>query len=150
MIEGQEVTYAGLEDGGLAPGDQGKLLAIAGPGAGHVMWHTGRRAGDATLVETADLAQDPLVDSLSIGSISTFAVRQTFDIEGEAGVINAMASCGHLAAFSGIAEDALNLVTARIRRDPSFVAILSHLDDEEGESVLRLAAACLVRDAFGG
>jgi hypothetical protein len=39
-------------------------------------------------------------------------------------------------------------VASRIRADASFRVVIADLDDDEAESVLRLASACLIRDAF--
>jgi hypothetical protein len=151
--EGDRVTYTGPQTDytELQPGAAGKILVHAS--STHV--HLQGSSGAVYLVSLDDLAPmgrtaaaDPLEDSLEVGGISTFAVREVYETDGETGVINAMATLGHLSAFGEIAEEALMLVTARIRQDPSFREVLAHLDDEEGESVLRMAAACLVRDAF--
>lgn len=157
MQEGQRVQWSGHYGSMTDPsvGDQGKILAIAGRGA-HVLWSTGVRAGATDLVALEDLApttasaQGLLDDSLDYGTLTSFAVRETFDESGEAGVINQMASLGHLSAFEGIAHEALTLIASRIRHDPSIREVIASLDEEEGERVVRLASACLIRDAFGG
>lgn len=148
--EGSRAIYVGPPSpDGLSTGDAGVVLALASHTAAHLQ--VGSRI---FLVETEDLtpqshmaSRDPLDDSLEVG-LSTFAVRQVYDAEGSTGVINAMAQLGHLTDFGEIAEEALAMVAARIRQDPSFRAVLASLDEDEGEGVLRLAAACLVRDAF--
>lgn len=151
MNEGQRVTYVGYDTAEVQQGAQGQLLAYATRDTGHVLWESGQ----ASLVDLADLTParqvtaSVLDDSLEVGGLSTFAVRQVYETQGEAGVLNAMASSGHLAAFGPIAEEALTLVSSRIRQDPSFREVLAYLDEEEGEAVLRLASACLIRDAFG-
>jgi hypothetical protein len=152
MIEGEEVTYVGPDTDQVHQGARGQLLAYASHDVAHVLWDTSKTA---SLVEVEDLTParpitaTVLDDSLEVGGLSTFAVRATFDAQGEYGVLNAMAQLGHLGAFGVIAEEALAVVASRIRQDPSFREVLSHLDEEEGESVLRLASACLIRDAFG-
>lgn len=153
MHEGDKVTYVGPGNEYIAPGTEGRILMLASATSAHLQV----TSGAVLLVETDDLAplgrtasRDILADSLEVGGLSTFAVRQTFDEEGETGVLNAMASLGHLAAFVEIAEEAIVLVSSRIRTDPSFREVLAHLDEEEGEAVLRLASACLIRDAFDG
>lgn len=154
MHEGQRAIYVGAATDytDLQPGSRGRILVQAS--ATHV--HFQGSSGAVFLVENEDLSplvrkasQDPLADSLDVGSISVFAVREVFDSEGEMGVIQSMASLGHLAAFGEIAEEAITLISSRIRQDPSFREVLAHLDEEEGESVLRMAAACLMRDAYG-
>lgn len=153
MHEGQRVTYIGPEaEGGLLPGETGKLLMMASSNSAHVQMGNGA----VYLVMTDDLVEarkqavrDPLDDSLEVGSISVFAARQVYDIEGAEGVVNQMADYGHLASFSEIAEEAISMVASRIRQDVSFREVLSSLDEEEGEAVLRVASAALIRDAFG-
>lgn len=151
MYEGQEITWVGLGDESTE-GDRGQLLAFAGKTSAHVLWTTGSRAGSTTLEDVDDLtAVASLVeDSLEVGSMQTFAARQVFETQGEAGVLNAMARLGHLTGFPTIAEEAFGLISSRIRMDPSFRQVTAQLDDEEGEALVRLASVCLIRDAFGG
>jgi uncharacterized protein YoaH (UPF0181 family) len=153
-MEGQGVIYVGLAAEGLQPGDKGRCL-LRDNRAAHVLWSTGGLAGQESLVYADDLSAEAqqraaslVEDSLEFASLQTFSVRDVYETQGEAGVINAMAQLGHLAAFSDIAEEAIALVAARIRQDPSFREVTATLDEEEGESVIRLASACLIRDAF--
>lgn len=154
VIEGSQVSFTGWDSDELCYGDQGRVLAISGSVA-HVMWATGSCAEqvlpvyDSDLALLAALAEVPdLTDSLEVGSLATFSVRQVFDSGGEVAVINEMAEAGSLAVFASIAEDALTMVASRIRADLAFRAVMADLDDDEAESVLRLASICLVRDAF--
>lgn len=155
MNEGQQVTYVGLGTDSLASGDKGTLVAFAGQSAAHVWWRTGRAEGQATIEYLDDLStghtasRDPLEDSLEVGGLTVQGVRETYATQGEAGVLNVMAEAGHLAAFSEYAEEALSLVASRIRQDPSFREVTGQLEEEAGEALLRLAAICLIRDAFG-
>lgn len=158
MRDGQRVSYVGQEVDGLAMGDRGEVLSAA-QDASHVLWSTGKRAGFVDLVDHLDLAttqkkvavtvEDGLDDSLDVGTLSVSATREVYDEAGETGVLNTMAEAGHLTSFAAIAQEAHDLITMRIRQDPSFRAVTAQLDDEEGESVIRLAAAVLMRDAFG-
>jgi hypothetical protein len=156
LREGQKVAYTGPANEGLILGDHGRLLVLAS-GSAHVSWETGTLAGQITPVALYDLSparsvmtvQSDLDDSLDVAGITLVAARDLYDADGEVGVINAMAESGHLAAFQDIAEDALALVASRVRNDVSFREVLGQLDDEEGERVIRFAAACLIRDAFG-
>lgn len=155
--DGARVSYIGLTDErGLALGDHGQVLA-AGPMYSHVKMATGMCQGSIVQVYNDDLAslgrealRDDLDDSLEVGGLVTMAARDVFETEGEVGVINRLAAEGHLAAFQAIAEDALTLVTTRVRNDPSIRAVTAQLDEEEGEAVVRLASQVLLRDAFGG
>jgi hypothetical protein len=154
-MEGQGVIYVGLAGDGLQPGDKGRCL-LRDDRAAHVLWSTGSMSGQESLVYADDLAQEArqqraaslVEDSLEFADLQTFAVREVYETQGEAGVINQMAQLGHLTAFSDIAEEAIALVATLIRQDPSFREVTASLDDEEGESVIRLASACLIRDAF--
>lgn len=156
MREGTKVSYTGMDEGGLSMGDQGRVLSSAGA-VTHVMWSTGSLAHQVTPVYDHDLASlgsqqavsDALEDSLDVGGLMSFSARRAFDVGGEVAVLNEMAEAGHLASFSQIAEEAITHVAARIRQDASFRAVAADLDEEEAESVLRLASACLIRDAFG-
>jgi hypothetical protein len=59
-----------------------------------------------------------------------------------------MVDSGHLSAFASIAEEALALVSGRIRATDAVRSVVCHLDDTEADEVVRLAAAALIRDAF--
>lgn len=153
IVEGAVVAYTGLSEGDLCSGDQGRVLSLSGPVA-HVLWTTGSFVDQVVPVYDSDLASlasmdDSLSDSLEVGSLATFSARQVYDAGGEVAVLNEMAEAGSLATFASIAEDALSLVASRIRCDPSFHLAVAELDEDEAESVLRLASVCLVRDAFG-
>jgi hypothetical protein len=155
IFEGSQVSYTGLDGSDLCQGDQGRVLSVDGAVA-HVMWTTGTCASQVSPVYDSDLislaavdgVSDSLQDSLDVSSLVSFSVRQTFDSGGEVAVLNEMAEAGSLAVFGAIAEDALALVTSRIRADAAFHTVVAELDEDEAESVLRLASICLVRDAF--
>lgn len=153
MIEGQEVTWTGPAIEGHLPGDRGQLLSFAGRNVAHIQWSTGAFTGDVEIVDIVDLqagrvAVRGLVDDSLEVPLTLFAVRDVFDAEGEAGVLNAMASMGHLGTLAGIANEALGIVETRIRHDSSFREVLAHLDDHEAEALINLTATCLIRDAF--
>lgn len=156
LREGQRVAYTGPANEGLILGDHGRLLVLSS-GSAHVSWETGTLIGQIVPVALYDLAparsvmtvQSDLEDSLETAGLTMIASRAIYDTDGEVGIINAMAESGHLAAFQDIAEDALALVASRVRNDVSFREVLGQLDEDEGERVIRLAAACLIRDAFG-
>lgn len=149
------VSYVGPDVDHLTMGDQGRVLSVSGS-IGHVIWQSGDAEGQTTAHYEQDLApvgsrqavHEAIEDSLEVGGLVSFAVRDTFEQAGETGVLNAMAESGHLASFADIAEEAITLVATRIRADASFQAVLADLDPEDAEGVLRLASACLIRDAF--
>jgi hypothetical protein len=158
MKDGQRVSYIGPEANGVSIGDRGEVLS-AGDNASHILFHTGSRQGAVILVDHYDLAlgqkkvaatiDDGLDDSLEVGTLAVTGAREVYDVDGETGILNAMAEQGHLASFAAIAQEAHDLIQMRIRADPSFRSMASQLDDEEAESVIRLASAVLMRDAFG-
>lgn len=153
--DGDAISYIG--EGELF-GAQGQLLLTAGRG-GHVKWATGPRVGQVDLVDRDDLVssgrartavvRDELDDSLEVGSITTTGIRHVQDEEGTVGVLNFMASSGHLSGFAGIAEEALGVVAHLVRQDPGMREVVAQLDDDEGEALVQLAATALLRDAFG-
>lgn len=156
LHEGSKVSYTGVDMAGHALGDQGRVMAVSDSVA-HVAWDTGHLAGQVVPVYDYDLVSlsarhavsDALEDSLEVGGLVSFSVRRTYDTGGATAVLNEMAESGHLASFSSIAEQALGQVAHAIRHDASFRAVSADLDEEEAENVLRLASACLIRDAFG-
>lgn len=155
MRESARVAYTGTDWDGITLGDQGTVISADGS-VNHVLWATGARTGQVVPVYDYDLSQiggrsasAVLEDSLEVGSLTAFAAREVYDDGGEVAVLNQMVDHGHLAAFADIAERAISMVSSEIRQDPSMRAVLAQLDEEEGESVLRLASACLIRDAFG-
>lgn len=150
--EGKKVSFVGDEDGGLKVGDRGRVLSASGDSS-HVLWSTGARSGEVTLVPDLDLvvgsqSQMAYEDTFS-GSLVTIAVRDTFDAAGPVGLLNALNEEGHLATFAQYAEEALQSVAARITQDPSMREALSHLEPEEQGEFVTLAASVLLRDAFG-
>lgn len=154
--DGSRVTYTGPDDGPLKPGDQGSVLAVSGHAA-HVQWRTGSLQGQVDIYDTDDLQpltarqgalEDSLDDSLDVAGLGRFTARQLYDETGPSGLLNAMANAGKLAAFQDIAEEALALITERLRTSASFTALAAHLDDDEADQMVRLASAALIRDAF--
>lgn len=154
--DGCQTEYTGLGQDGLLFGDQGHVLVASGTCA-HVQWKTGSRAGQVIAVDIRDLTElggrphaveAALDDSLEVAGLGTFTARQVFDEGGPEALLNAMVDSGHLSSFSSIAEEALALVTGRIRTTESVRSVVSHLDESEADEVIRLAAAALIRDAF--
>jgi hypothetical protein len=151
IAEGSTVSYVGFEVDGMAVGDHGRVLSEGGSGS-HVIWNTGDRKGEITLVPDTDLVQVQGArisynDSLD-GGLITIAVRETYDSGGAVALLNALNDEGHLATFAQIAEEAMRLVTARIREDSSIREVLAFLDDDEGSDLVGLATTALLRDAF--
>lgn len=160
MRDGQKVSYVGDGHDGRALGEHGQLLTTLGRTA-HVKW-----AVDETItsVDRDDIVpanlraaaarpaapRDGLEDSLDVGPIASTGVRAALESEGPAGVINALASGGHLGDFPEIAEELVVLAEHRIRRSASFREVAVQLDEDEFDELTRLAALVLLRDAFSG
>lgn len=151
--EGAKVSYVGDEHDGLAVGDVGKVLSASGSSS-HVLWATGGQTGSITLVADMDLVANnkaPLsYDGLDGGSLVTVAVRDTYDVSGAVGLLNALNDEGHLATFGQIAEQAQQIVAASLRSDPSMTEVLASLDPDEASEFITFTAAVLLRDAFAG
>jgi hypothetical protein len=152
IAEGAQVSYVG-DDDDLEVGDTGKVLSDAGMGS-HVLWSTGKKSGEITLVHDIELVQTEGArisydDSFESGLVSV-AVREVYDLGGSVALLNALNDEGHLATFAQIAEEAMALVTSRIREDLSMVEVLSALDPDEGSEFVALATTALLRDAFSG
>lgn len=155
MKEGSRVTYVGDAHPSLVVGDQGRVLVYEG-NAVHIQWVTGSRKSQVDMLDPMDVTSvvkqgsaDGMDDSLDIGTMVVTSARDVFDTEGEVGLLNLMADHGHLAAFQLIASTALIGIQADIRADPSFRAVMAQLEDEEADSLVRLASLALLRDAFG-
>jgi len=149
--EGAKVSYVGYGEGGLAVGDQGKVVANAGS-ASHVRWSTGACVDQILLVRNEDLVQATATkDEIDFASapLVAIAVRDVYDAGGEVGLLNALAEEGHLAGFTQIAEETLEWVQAQVAADPSVREALGHLEDQERTEMLSFMAVALLRDAFG-
>lgn len=152
IAEGSRVAYAGVPTDGLDIGDEGRVLS-AEARACHVQWRTGRRKNEIDFVSDLDLvvqAATPseLAESFESGLVA-FAVREVADRQGPIGVLARMSRDGHCAAFEEIAEEALGYVATKLREDPSFTEVLSHLEADEGDELVSIAAEALLRQSFG-
>lgn len=149
--DGQRVVYVGYVDDSLL-GAEGRVLTCSDTSA-HVKWASGaislHALDELDPVAPGVTVESSLDESLDVGGIAVLAAREVYEEAGPAGVLNQMAEMGHLAAFAEIAEEALALVANRIRNDSSFRQVTSQLDEEDGEHLVRLASAVLIRDAFG-
>lgn len=148
--QGQTVAFTGNRGhDGEQLGDTGRALIVEGSSVA-VRWDDGRitTCGDFDLAVQSRAGLASLDDSLDVGGLVTFATRDIYDEGGCLGVVTALAEGGHLGDFRDIAEEALALVASRVRSDPSIRAVTAQLDDEEGDAVVRLASAALIRDAF--
>jgi hypothetical protein len=159
MREGSKVSYVGDPYDGIDIGDEGKVLTSEASSArSNVIWRTGKRAGEVTLVSDEDLVATSKASSvaesidlsLETAGLVTVAVRDTYDRAGAPGLINALNEAGHLSIFASIAEAALQHVSDAIKQDPMISEVLSDLDPDEGDEFVNLASSVLLRDAFGG
>lgn len=155
LPDGSPVAYIGA---GEDFGNHGHLLTSLGHGA-HVKWASGPKRGRVTLVDTDDLVpgrhkaaveRSELDDSLEVGlPLHATGMRAVQDTEGTVGVLNLLATSGHLGDLQDVADDALATVVARLRQHDGLRAAVAQLDDEEGEELVQLTAQTLLRDAFG-
>jgi hypothetical protein len=157
LREGSRVCYVGDGSDGRALGDRGRLLLRSGS-SGHVRWDDGTIAPHyladlealAWSRQAAAVAADGLEDSLEVGPIQTVAVREAYEAEGSAGVLNQLSTTGALGGFAEIAQEARELVVARLRQDPTLGQATAALDDDEREDLILTATYALLRDAFSG
>jgi hypothetical protein len=145
MYDGQRVASAN--------GEHGQVLATDSHYA-HVQWDNGRvsmhELDELTAVSVSrDEVAASLADSLSVGGMEVTSARSVYDDSGPAGLLNFLAESGHLGSFTDIAEEALLLISQRVRTDPVLFNATAGLEDEEREDLVRLASVVLIRDAFG-
>ncbi len=159
MSEGSRVVYVG-DDPMVGVGTQGKILSHGGTGYEHVQWASGSRMGTVDPIAVEDLiphrgttvagiAAPGFEDSLGYESTLHVAVRDTYDDLGEDGLLNALDEAGHIATLSAYADDALMAFASRVRQDPDFSHILSHLDDQEAEGLVSRVVSHLLQNDRG-
>jgi hypothetical protein len=154
--DGAPVSYVGDGHDGRAIGERGQLLTTSGRVA-HVKWADGAitphdvedvAPARASHGAARALVRDELEDSLDVGPVMHTGIRATYEVDGEAGVLNALASAGQLGGLQGIAEEVVTFTEQRIRQTGALHAVAGQLDEDEIDSVTRLAALVLLRDAF--
>lgn len=157
LPDGATVSYVGDGHDGRVLGERGQLLTTSGRVA-HVKWADGAItphdvedvAPTSSARGAARLAvRDELEDSLDVGPVAHVGVRLAYEVEGEVGVLNVLASAGQLGAFQAIAEEVQTFTEQRIRQSGALREATSQLDEDEADGVARLAALVLLRDAFG-
>lgn len=163
--EGQLVTSIGDGSNGVPLGSHGKILALASTAAGHVQWVSGGLSGHVQWIpELADAVapasrkvaaaltqqQDGWEDSLEVGPVSKTGAAHLMATGGPASVIQQLASAGAFADTGEVGEEAIAFVEARLRHSASLIAHLAELDEEDRETVLRLASRDLLAQACGG
>jgi len=161
--EGQLVTSVGDGSDGVPLGTHGRILALAGIEAGHVQWLSGHLAGRVDFVASLDdalapasrkvtaayAAQDGLEDSLEVGPVSKTGAAYLMATSGPGSVIQQLVSTGAFADASELGEEALAFVEARLRHSAALQPHLAELDEEDRETVLRLASRDLLVQACG-
>jgi hypothetical protein len=138
---GQVLRVDGLD---LTGADSTPLVATAyvEPDDDDLLSYTG------TLDQTVEGHLD---DSLDVGLMPVHAVaRSVYEDYGPEAVVDAMAATGALDVFPEIALDVLHGVEHRIGRRPEYRQVAANLGPDQAKAVLRVAALCLIRDAFGG
>lgn len=156
IVEGSRVSFIGDPSDQHDIGDMGLLIA-ADSDASHVRWTSGASKGEITFHSDDDLvvvSQEErrsayYYDSLNDEKLVRISVRNVLDRLGPVGLLNALNDDGHLSVFQPIADEAISMVSSRIRQDSSFIEVLSDLDEDEGESFIAFATLSLLRDAFG-
>lgn len=149
FYEGDSVSYVGEYIDGIEPA-AGTLMYFASNSAAYVKWSTGAREGQIDMVDLYDLTPAPSVAALAAAvPFTTISVRRVMNAEGEAGVLNFLASAHQLASWEKVAREALDYVQHRLRVDASMELPYEQLDQTEIDRVIALGARILLRDAFG-
>lgn len=163
IVEGSKIAYAG-DDPFQDVGSLGRVVSAAGSGA-HVMWETGPRAGMIELVPTDDLVphrasrtghtlaptgslRESFDAALDMPATPGLQVRATYDEDGEDGLLSALEEAGRIAVLAEYADEALAHVAGRIRRDPTFREVLSALEPDESDLLVRRVASIVLTDAI--
>ena len=152
--EGRRVQFIGESDG-LVLGEVGKLLS-AGPTHSHIRWNSGQRKGSITLTANDDLVPfrsgegtwEEIDDDLGTGDLVTVSARQVVDEGGIPALLNTMVIEGHLSTFGPAVDEAVGVIAARLRADPSMLEVLAELEEDEGEALIYRATQTLLRSAF--
>lgn len=154
-MEGTRARYVG-EDAMIGAGTLGKVLAVAGQRSYHVQWTEGYRSGNVDIVSVDDLVpamasqQDPMSvqaqfdASFEMPTLTTIAVRDTYDDYGEDGLLNALGEHGHLATLAEYAQGAIDTLAGHLRTDATFSTILAQLDQPEADSLVQRVAVSLL------
>lgn len=157
MYDGEMVTFIGLEtqDSPLRAGDRGRMLTCEAS-YGHVQWLEGGCQGQISPHDYDDLhptggrdqvVQASLNDSLEVGSLVSLAsAQEAYDSMGDQGLVSHLASDGHFASYSSLAEDALQHVVAGLQQDSVLRQLTAQMDPEEADEVFRTAAKSLISD----
>ncbi len=154
LIEGSRVSFVGYPDDQHDIGDMGLLISADGD-ASHIRWTSGVSEGQITFHVDEDLVvisqeqRGAYYDSLDDDKLVRISIRNVLDHLGSVGLLNALNDDGHLSVFQPIAEEAISMVSSRIRQDPSFIEVLGNLDEDEGDDFIAFATLSLLRDAFG-
>lgn len=150
LVEGARVSYVGDEVNGLQIGDRGKVILRDGA-ASHIRWMSGEHKGSITLVDDLDLvvaSHEMPYEDLESGGLVSVAVAQVMSRYGHEGLYEALSDEGHVSTLEPVVDQAIGLIAAHIRHDPSFREVLSELDPVEGEEFVAFTTYALLRDAL--
>lgn len=162
MQDGSPVKYIGPQGEDLVPGVRGRVLACTASYA-HTQWVEGPRVGQVDLVSTSNLevllafgkeighpnaVTASLDDSLEVGElVSVAGAEEAYEEAGSQGLVSHLASGGHLASYSSMAEEALQFITARLQQDGVLLHLTASMDPDEADEVYRLVARTLLSDS---
>lgn len=160
IAEGSKVAYAG-DDPFQDVGSLGKIVSLSGSCA-HVLWQDGPKVGMIEMIALDDLlprtedrsrqattVQEGFESSLDMPGMPVLAVRDTYDEDGEDGLVTALDEAGRIATLAEYAEEAISQVAARIRTDPGLVEVLGQLESDEANSLVDRLAGLVLMDRVG-
>jgi hypothetical protein len=147
--DGQRVTYLGETTGGLAAGDEGKVLAGDEMSA-HVLMHTGSMAGQVVLVSQGDLepqgrSQDLVAQHMRDSLALVLEEDEGEPIPDPRTVATSLAS-QHEDALALIGDQVLATISAALHTDTAFTGVLASLDDAGRAECVQEITASVLRD----
>lgn len=155
MHNGGTVRYIGDGPDGPEFGTSGRVLSCTAA-YGHVQWLEGAWRGQVGLYPAEELDSEShahtvaasLDDSLEVGSLVSMAsAQEAYEESGGEGLVSHLASTGYLASYSSVAEEAFQLIAARLQQDPVLRQLTTSMDPEEADEVYRVAARMLLSDS---
>lgn len=143
--DGAWVTYVGPSTAsGPSFGDEGQALAVTAAYA-HVQWRTGSKLGQIDMVATEDYAPGSGV----VPERHPDELNALDFVEPGLDALGRLEAIGALAPLSAVAEEAVQLVHARVRQSPGIAQVLAGMDPEDGDAVVEKASSYLLHQAMG-
>lgn len=148
---GDRVVYVGSDRDDATFGDRGLILSATAAYA-HVQWTDGG-VGMYDLADLDTVSPDlaitaSLDDSLEVGTLVSLAsAEEAYTESGCEGLVAHLAMNGLLSSYASLAEEALQLIEARLRLNPVIHQLVAGMDADEADQVVRKTAMVLLQDS---